>query len=179
MALSIRSCFFPSSFFFLLLLPAQPVASQTDPSCTCQITSRPCCFGLAGECQLLTQSQCLDDSRRGTWHDDALLCSQVLTIVKSLLGITPARQQYRNVCRKRRDQEKKRREKEIKREKKKRERDRKRGESGWKRSGGHDLRAHPWLKGNTQPCLHPVCILLYVKSPSGNNQHDLNPIPPG
>ena len=32
---------------------------------------------MAGECQLLTQSECNDESRRGSWHPGADLCSQV------------------------------------------------------------------------------------------------------
>eukprot|EP00052_Salpingoeca_macrocollata_P026336 m.244289 g.244289 ORF g.244289 m.244289 type:complete len:766 (-) comp22558_c1_seq6:32-2329(-) len=42
------------------------------------VVVRPCCLGLQGKCEVLTQSQC--DYRLGVWHRDQQLCSDVMCL---------------------------------------------------------------------------------------------------
>ena len=43
---------------------------------TCPIAGRPCCVGVQGHCVITTREYC--EFRRGYFHDEAALCSQVL-----------------------------------------------------------------------------------------------------
>jgi len=44
-------------------------------SCDCNMLARPCCLGLVGKCELQSKDYC--DFKRGFWHENATLCSQV------------------------------------------------------------------------------------------------------
>ena len=44
---------------------------------TCEITGRPCCVGIQGECIVTTHEHC--KFLRGYFHKEAYLCSQVTT----------------------------------------------------------------------------------------------------
>ena len=52
-----------------------------SPNCSipdhmsCEIVARPCCFGIRGKCQILTQTWC--DLLQGKFHTDKQLCSHV------------------------------------------------------------------------------------------------------
>ncbi|XP_067939375.1 inactive rhomboid protein 1-like [Watersipora subatra] len=48
---------------------------EQDDHMSCNLLSRPCCIGVKGECQMLTQAHC--DAKRGYFHANATLCSQV------------------------------------------------------------------------------------------------------
>eukprot|EP00730_Choanoeca_flexa_P001774 TRINITY_DN10777_c0_g1_i4.p1 TRINITY_DN10777_c0_g1~~TRINITY_DN10777_c0_g1_i4.p1 ORF type:complete len:642 (+),score=70.98 TRINITY_DN10777_c0_g1_i4:133-2058(+) len=60
----------------------RPDQSETRDSCLCvreedvQSPRRPCCFGLAGQCKILSQQDCESDLLNGVWHQDLELCSQ-------------------------------------------------------------------------------------------------------
>ena len=41
----------------------------------CEVIGRPCCVGVQGECIITTREHC--DLRKGYFHEDANLCSQV------------------------------------------------------------------------------------------------------
>lgn len=41
----------------------------------CKVLSRPCCIGVKGECQILTEEHC--KAKHGYFHPNATLCSQV------------------------------------------------------------------------------------------------------
>jgi hypothetical protein len=49
----------------------------------CEVIGRPCCVGIQGECMITTREHC--DLRRGHFHDDANLCSQVKNKLKKIL----------------------------------------------------------------------------------------------
>ena len=49
-----------------------------DRHMTCEISGRPCCFGIQGECKITTREHC--DFVKGYYHEDAFLCSQVNTV---------------------------------------------------------------------------------------------------
>jgi len=55
-----------------------------DTHMKCNILSRPCCIGVKGECQLLTKEHC--DAKRGYFHPNATLCSQVGTFSCQLMS---------------------------------------------------------------------------------------------
>lgn len=41
----------------------------------CEVIGHPCCIGIHGECRITTKEYC--DFVRGTFHEEASLCSQV------------------------------------------------------------------------------------------------------
>ena len=43
---------------------------------TCEVVGRPCCVGIQGECVISTREYCT--FRRGFFHEEATLCSQVI-----------------------------------------------------------------------------------------------------
>ena len=49
--------------------------SSNYPHMTCEVVGRPCCIGITGECIITTREHC--DFRRGYFHDNETLCSQV------------------------------------------------------------------------------------------------------
>lgn len=51
---------------------------------TCEIIARPCCIGIYGECRIATQEYC--DFVKGTFHEEASLCSQV-SCMKDICGM--------------------------------------------------------------------------------------------
>ena len=52
----------------------QEKASGADHM-TCELIGRPCCIGIHGECRIVSQEYC--SFVRGTFHEEATLCSQV------------------------------------------------------------------------------------------------------
>ncbi|BFZ03836.1 hypothetical protein BsWGS_06875 [Bradybaena similaris] len=66
--------------------PNQSVASQKDKHMSCDILGRPCCFGIQGECIITTREHC--DLKRGFFHDEASLCSQV-NCFEEICGMIP------------------------------------------------------------------------------------------
>ncbi|XP_052262483.1 inactive rhomboid protein 1-like isoform X2 [Dreissena polymorpha] len=61
-------------------------AQKDDIHMMCNITGRPCCHGIQGECMITTREHC--DFVRGYFHDDAFLCSQV-QCMKDVCGMIP------------------------------------------------------------------------------------------
>eukprot|EP00045_Choanoeca_perplexa_P008547 m.80037 g.80037 ORF g.80037 m.80037 type:complete len:595 (-) comp14531_c0_seq1:351-2135(-) len=61
----------------------RPDQSEDRETCLCvrddtvQTPRRPCCFGLAGQCKILSEADCTSKQLEGTWHPDLELCSQV------------------------------------------------------------------------------------------------------
>ncbi|XP_035826587.1 inactive rhomboid protein 1 [Aplysia californica] len=66
--------------------PNQSLASTTNEHMTCDILGRPCCFGIQGECIITTREHC--DLKRGFFHDEANLCSQV-DCFEEICGMIP------------------------------------------------------------------------------------------
>ena len=56
------------------------VASE-DYHMKCELLGRPCCVGIQGECIMATPEYC--KFRRGYYHDEATLCSQVGHVITS------------------------------------------------------------------------------------------------
>ena len=52
---------------------------------TCAVVGRPCCVGIQGECLITTREYC--DFRKGYFHEEAALCSQVSCDSKSVLVV--------------------------------------------------------------------------------------------
>ncbi|XP_041363411.1 inactive rhomboid protein 1-like isoform X2 [Gigantopelta aegis] len=50
-------------------------ASTQDRHMTCEVVGHPCCHGIQGECIITTREHC--DLKRGYYHENAYLCSQV------------------------------------------------------------------------------------------------------
>ena len=50
-------------------------ANSSEPHLRCEVTSRPCCFGIQAICIITTREQC--DFLDGRFHQEAFLCSQV------------------------------------------------------------------------------------------------------
>eukprot|EP01147_Barroeca_monosierra_P011156 gene11156-3214_t len=48
--------------------------SPEDDVCRCEITARPCCFGILGECAIKTKSEC--DFLDGFYQEDAVACEE-------------------------------------------------------------------------------------------------------
>ncbi|KAH9502541.1 Inactive rhomboid protein 1 [Bulinus truncatus] len=72
--------------------PNQSLASHRDEHMSCEILGRPCCFGIQGECIITTREHC--DLKRGFFHDEATLCSQV-NCFEEICGMIPfADQRY-------------------------------------------------------------------------------------
>ncbi|ESN92501.1 hypothetical protein HELRODRAFT_194219 [Helobdella robusta] len=53
---------------------------------TCQVAGKPCCIGIQGECIVTTREEC--EFKRGYFHDDAFLCSQV-SCIEETCGMLP------------------------------------------------------------------------------------------
>lgn len=46
----------------------------------CEVIGHPCCIGIHGKCKITTREYC--DFVRGTFHEEASLCSQVSSSFK-------------------------------------------------------------------------------------------------
>ncbi|KAI1291692.1 Inactive rhomboid protein 2 [Halotydeus destructor] len=57
-----------------------------DKHMSCEIVGRPCCTGIHGECRITTQEYC--DFVKGTFHEEASLCSQV-SCMDDICGMIP------------------------------------------------------------------------------------------
>lgn len=64
----------------------QSSASRTDRHMHCDVLGRPCCFGIQGECIITTPEHC--NLKRGFFHSDASLCSQV-NCFEEICGMIP------------------------------------------------------------------------------------------
>ncbi|XP_025091539.1 inactive rhomboid protein 1-like [Pomacea canaliculata] len=62
------------------------VSSTKDRHMNCEVLGHPCCHGIQGECIITTQEHC--DLKRGFFHKDAFLCSQV-NCFKQICGMIP------------------------------------------------------------------------------------------
>lgn len=51
----------------------------------CEVSARPCCIGLQGECTIVSQEEC--QFRKGFFHENATLCSQV-SCVTDICGLS-------------------------------------------------------------------------------------------
>ncbi|KAK3586226.1 hypothetical protein CHS0354_025672 [Potamilus streckersoni] len=63
---------------------------QTDRHMSCEISGRPCCHGIQGECMITTREHC--NFVRGYYHEEAFLCSQV-SCMKDICGMIPFSEQ--------------------------------------------------------------------------------------
>ena len=52
---------------------------------TCAIAGRPCCVGIQGHCVITTREYC--EFRRGYFHEEAALCSQVSLVCRKLKSL--------------------------------------------------------------------------------------------
>ncbi|OQR67738.1 inactive rhomboid protein 1-like [Tropilaelaps mercedesae] len=57
-----------------------------DAHMACQVVGRPCCLGTYGQCEITTREYC--DFVRGTFHEEAALCSQV-SCLSDVCGMFP------------------------------------------------------------------------------------------
>ncbi|CAC5394907.1 Inactive rhomboid protein 1,Inactive rhomboid protein 2 [Mytilus coruscus] len=57
-----------------------------DRHMTCEISGRPCCHGIQGECMITTREHC--NFMQGYYHEDKFLCSQVKCL-KQICGMIP------------------------------------------------------------------------------------------
>jgi hypothetical protein len=53
---------------------------------SCQVTGRPCCHGIQGECFITTKDHC--NLMRGKFFPDAFLCAQT-NCMKEVCGMLP------------------------------------------------------------------------------------------
>lgn len=53
---------------------------------SCEVAARPCCYGIHGQCQIITSQHC--QFLRGTFHPEATLCSQV-SCMEDVCGMVP------------------------------------------------------------------------------------------
>ncbi|EGD78270.1 hypothetical protein PTSG_09335 [Salpingoeca rosetta] len=57
-------------------VPEENLSSDPkDDVCRCEVTARPCCYGVFGECSIKTQSEC--DFLDGYFHSEAVSCREV------------------------------------------------------------------------------------------------------
>ncbi|KAG5881153.1 hypothetical protein JTB14_034282 [Gonioctena quinquepunctata] len=67
-------------------------ASKTSPKdklaehMVCEVIGHPCCIGIHGQCRIVTREYC--DFVRGTFHEEASLCSQV-SCLNDVCGMLP------------------------------------------------------------------------------------------
>eukprot|EP00116_Pleurobrachia_bachei_P000647 sb/3460909/ len=54
--------------------------NATMPTLACEVSARPCCVGLQGECLIISQEEC--EFRQGFFHEENTLCSQVSCITE-------------------------------------------------------------------------------------------------
>ncbi|KAK3090651.1 hypothetical protein FSP39_013404, partial [Pinctada imbricata] len=64
----------------------QSDCSSSDCHMTCDLLGRPCCHGIQGECMITTREHC--DFKKGYFHDDKFLCSQV-NCFEEICGMIP------------------------------------------------------------------------------------------
>lgn len=65
------------------MLPTKKAGGAKDKIAehmVCEVIGHPCCIGIHGQCRITTREYC--DFVRGTFHEEASLCSQV-----GMLGI--------------------------------------------------------------------------------------------
>ncbi|VDP10340.1 unnamed protein product [Soboliphyme baturini] len=60
--------------------------SRNFPHTRCEISGRPCCIGIQGECRITTREYC--DFVKGYFHEEATLCSQV-SCLGEVCGMIP------------------------------------------------------------------------------------------
>lgn len=60
------------------MLPIKKASGAKDKIAehmVCEVIGHPCCIGIHGQCRITTREYC--DFVRGTFHEEASLCSQV------------------------------------------------------------------------------------------------------
>ncbi|XP_030840158.1 inactive rhomboid protein 1 isoform X3 [Strongylocentrotus purpuratus] len=62
----------------------EPFDSHNQYHTMCEVTGRPCCIGIHGECKIVSRDYC--DFVNGFFHEEATLCSQV-SCVDSICGL--------------------------------------------------------------------------------------------
>ncbi|XP_031554181.1 inactive rhomboid protein 1-like isoform X2 [Actinia tenebrosa] len=62
------------------------VSAADFPHMTCEVTGRPCCVGTQAQCIIVSREEC--EFRRGYFHENATLCSQV-NCLKTICGMIP------------------------------------------------------------------------------------------
>ncbi|XP_022657468.1 inactive rhomboid protein 1-like isoform X2 [Varroa jacobsoni] len=65
---------------------AGDLSATGDAHMACQVVGRPCCLGTYGQCEITTREYC--DFVRGTFHEEAALCSQV-SCLSDVCGMFP------------------------------------------------------------------------------------------
>lgn len=69
-----------------------PICQEHSPSTkplhhtSCEVAARPCCFGIHGQCRIITSQHC--QFLRGTFHPEATLCSQI-SCMEDVCGMVP------------------------------------------------------------------------------------------
>ncbi|CDW60087.1 rhomboid family protein [Trichuris trichiura] len=89
-----RACAIPASISPLEWpddLTRWPLCRETNEGVSlrhteCELTGRPCCIGIQGECRITTREYC--DFVRGYFHEEATLCSQV-SCLGEVCGMVP------------------------------------------------------------------------------------------
>eukprot|EP00730_Choanoeca_flexa_P002846 TRINITY_DN11201_c0_g1_i10.p1 TRINITY_DN11201_c0_g1~~TRINITY_DN11201_c0_g1_i10.p1 ORF type:complete len:458 (+),score=59.67 TRINITY_DN11201_c0_g1_i10:72-1445(+) len=66
--------------------PEQTPPGEDFDICRCQMTARPCCTGLLGDCSIKTQEQC--EFLDGIFHANASSCAEV-SCLDSVCGLSP------------------------------------------------------------------------------------------
>lgn len=62
----------------------------------CEVIGHPCCIGIHGQCRITTREYC--DFVRGTFHEEASLCSQVNKFFFKLCSIVQMALKSRGIC---------------------------------------------------------------------------------
>ncbi|VDN07201.1 unnamed protein product [Thelazia callipaeda] len=60
---------------------------ENEKHMQCEITGRPCCIQLHGQCRITTRDYC--DFVNGYFHENATLCSQVISCLSEICGMLP------------------------------------------------------------------------------------------
>jgi len=66
-------------------LPADDGEGGSYANLKCEVSARPCCVGLQGECVIISQEEC--EFRQGFFHENNTLCSQV-SCITSICGLS-------------------------------------------------------------------------------------------
>lgn len=83
-----------SDFLLQICRQTTPFVPENEKHMRCEITGRPCCIQLHGQCRVTTREYC--DFVEGYFHENATLCSQVpsflqFSFVSFVIGIKQIR----------------------------------------------------------------------------------------
>lgn len=70
--INILNCFLFQSCSKIL---SMNYSRERMPHMTCRVLGRPCCVGVFGKCEIVSAEYCR--YKRGTYHSNASLCSQI------------------------------------------------------------------------------------------------------